>query len=107
MNLDNKNVAILSGDTMLVKSYDFLTNVDQVIIKHVLATFNKSAILVCEGQQMDMDFETQKDVSIREYLKMIETSLYFNFANKISVSGKILLISIFLSLLSIALKSLR
>ena len=83
----NKNVAILSGDTMLVKSYDFLTNVDQVIIKQVLATFNKSAILVCEGQQMDMDFETQKDVSIREYLKMIEYKTAVLFAASLQIGG--------------------
>ena len=53
----NKNVAILSGDTMLVQAYNFMANVDQSIVKELLAVFNKTATQVCEGQQMDMDFE--------------------------------------------------
>ena len=68
----NNNVAILSGDTMLVQAYQLMSAVDQSIIKQVLAVFSKAAIEVCEGQQWDMDFETQSDVSIEDYLKMIE-----------------------------------
>ena len=68
----NNNVAILSGDTMLVQAYQLISDVDNTIVKQVLAVFSKAAIEVCEGQQWDMDFETQSDVSITDYLKMIE-----------------------------------
>ena len=68
----NSNVAILSGDTMLVQAYQLIAEVDNTIVKQVLAVFSKAAIEVCEGQQWDMDFETQSDVSISDYLKMIE-----------------------------------
>jgi len=68
----NSNVAILSGDTMLVQAYQLMAEVDDTIVKQVLAVFSKAAIEVCEGQQWDMDFETQSDVSILDYLKMIE-----------------------------------
>ena len=68
----NNNVAILSGDTMLVQAYQLMADVDNTIVKQVLAVFSKAAIEVCEGQQWDMDFETQSDVSITDYLKMIE-----------------------------------
>ena len=68
----NSNVAILSGDTMLVQAYQLMAEVDNAIVKQVLAVFSKAAIEVCEGQQWDMDFETQSDVSIHDYLKMIE-----------------------------------
>jgi len=62
----------LSGDTMLVQAYQLIAEVDNTIVKQVLAVFSKAAIEVCEGQQWDMDFETQSDVSIPDYLKMIE-----------------------------------
>ena len=68
----NSNVAILSGDTMLVQAYQLMAEVDNTIVKQVLAVFSKAAIEVCEGQQWDMDFETQSNVSIPDYLKMIE-----------------------------------
>ena len=68
----NSNVAILSGDTMLVQAYQLMTEVDDTIVKQVLTVFSKAAIKVCEGQQWDMDFETQSNVSITDYLKMIE-----------------------------------
>ena len=68
----NTNVAILSGDTMLVQAYQLMTDVEQNIVKQVLKVFSKGAIEVCEGQQWDMDFESQKKVSISDYLKMIE-----------------------------------
>ena len=68
----DKNSAILSGDTMLVQSYDLLMSVEDTYLREVLNTFNKAAKEVCEGQQWDMDFENREDVSILEYLKMIE-----------------------------------
>jgi len=68
----NSNVAILSGDTMMIQSYQLLVKVAEGSVKQVLEVFSKAAIEVCEGQQWDMDFETQDDVDIADYLKMIE-----------------------------------
>ena len=66
------NTAILSGDVMLVKSYELLSKTNQNCLSELLELFNKTAIEVCEGQQFDMNFERQIDVSIDDYLKMIE-----------------------------------
>jgi geranylgeranyl diphosphate synthase type II len=68
----NSNVAILSGDTMMIQSYQLFAKVAEGSVKQVLEVFSKAAIEVCEGQQWDMDFETQDDVEIADYLKMIE-----------------------------------
>ncbi len=67
----NQNVAILSGDTMMAKSYDFIMNAPENVRNEVFSAFNKTAIQVCEGQQFDMNFENRKDVSIDEYIEMI------------------------------------
>jgi len=63
---------ILSGDIMGIYSYQCLGNVSPQYLPGIFAIFNKTAIEVCEGQQWDMDFENQDEVSIDEYLKMIE-----------------------------------
>lgn len=69
----NVNTGILSGDVMLIYAYDFLMKVEnQNIASKLIKIFNKMAIEVCEGQQYDMNFETRNDVTINEYLKMIE-----------------------------------
>lgn len=68
----DENVAILSGDAMIVKAYEQLLITRPDAIPHILAQFNKTAIEVCEGQQLDMDFEVRDDVSILEYIKMIQ-----------------------------------
>ena len=66
------NTAILSGDTMLVQSYELLSEVEDSNLREVLEVFNKAAREVCEGQQWDMDFENREDITISDYLKMIE-----------------------------------
>jgi len=67
------NHAILSGDVMLIYAYEYLRYVEKKeLLGELLALFNKTAIEVCEGQQNDMNFETRDDVSLDEYLKMIE-----------------------------------
>ena len=68
----NPNVAILSGDTMLVQAYQLISEVPSAVLKKSLDIFSKTAVEVCEGQQWDMDFEKRDDVTIAEYLKMIE-----------------------------------
>jgi geranylgeranyl diphosphate synthase type II len=68
----NENIAILSGDVMLVRVYDLLIQVDRKIVKDVISRFNNCAAEVCEGQQYDMDFETVKTVTEAEYIEMIK-----------------------------------
>lgn len=67
----NENIAILSGDVLFVKAYQLLEKQEERHLGPLMKLFNRTAIEVCEGQQMDMDFETRSDVSIDEYLKMI------------------------------------
>src|SRR6201996_1500018 len=67
----NRNVAILSGDAMLIKGYELMMQVDDHLLRPIMNIFNETAIGVCEGQQIDMEFETENDVSIGEYLNMI------------------------------------
>lgn len=65
------NTAILSGDVMMVEANKHITNVDVSVLKPALDTFNATAQGVCEGQQLDMEFENRSDVSILEYIDMI------------------------------------
>jgi geranylgeranyl diphosphate synthase, type II len=67
----NPDIAILSGDTMFVLSCQLMMNVKNEFIRDVLDTFFKTAISVCEGQQLDMDFESIENVSIEDYMNMI------------------------------------
>lgn len=67
-----KNTAILSGDVMLVAAYDYISKLDVSFLRPVMTLFNKTAAEVCEGQQIDMDFETKEDVTFEQYLRMIE-----------------------------------
>ncbi len=68
----NENTALLAGDVMLVKAYDELNKINIQYLQSILSLFNKTAAEVCEGQQMDMDFEKLETVSLAAYLKMIE-----------------------------------
>ncbi|MCF2499409.1 polyprenyl synthetase family protein [Dyadobacter sp. CY357] len=78
----NANTAILSGDVMLIKAYDLLLDIPAEKLRRVLERFNKTAAEVCEGQQLDMNFETRWDVTEEEYLGMIrlKTSVLLGFA---------------------------
>ncbi|HEX3386318.1 MAG TPA: polyprenyl synthetase family protein, partial [Mucilaginibacter sp.] len=67
----NRNVAILSGDVMLVESYKLMMQVHPNLLGQVLSIFNNTAVGVCEGQQFDMEFEQRNDVHIDEYINMI------------------------------------
>lgn len=67
----NSNVAILSGDVMLVKSYELLMQVENEYLRRALAAFNECATGVCEGQQLDVNFESMPDISLEQYLHMI------------------------------------
>lgn len=67
----NQNIAILSGDVLLVKAYQEIAKQDPQVLPALLEIFSKTAAEICEGQQFDMDFETRSDVSITDYLEMI------------------------------------
>lgn len=66
------NTAILSGDAMLILAYQYFEKYNTDVFRDLAKLFSKTALEVCEGQQWDVDFETRDDVSISEYLKMIE-----------------------------------
>jgi len=65
------NTAILSGDTMFVIAYEYVTNTETEFLVDVLRVFNQTAREVCEGQQYDMNYETQEIVGIDDYIEMI------------------------------------
>lgn len=66
------NVAILSGDAMLITAYKMLSALDADSLSRVMSLFNDMAIEVCEGQQYDMDFESMDSVAVEDYILMIE-----------------------------------
>jgi geranylgeranyl diphosphate synthase type II len=66
------NAGILSGDAMLILAYQYFEQYEPIVFRDLAKLFSKTAIEVCEGQQWDVDFETRADVTIPEYLKMIE-----------------------------------
>lgn len=68
----NVNTGILSGDAMLILAYQYFEEYEPTIFLALAKLFSKTALEVCEGQQWDVDFETRNDVTIPEYLKMIE-----------------------------------
>ena len=68
----NLNTGILSGDAMLILAYQYFEQYESIIFKDLAKLFSKTALEVCEGQQWDVDFETRDDVTIPEYIKMIE-----------------------------------
>ena len=70
----NDNIAILSGDVMLVNAYQYLNQCQHLSLaeyQHLLLRFNRTAAEVCEGQQMDMNFESRAQVTVEEYIEMI------------------------------------
>jgi geranylgeranyl diphosphate synthase type II len=70
----NDNAAILSGDAMMVLAYQYLTgsSISAERLREALPVFSDAALGICEGQQMDMEFETRTDVTVDEYIQMIQ-----------------------------------
>jgi len=66
-----ESTALLAGDVMLVKCYDYLSKIKADHLPKVLQLFNKVGREVCEGQQLDMDFEQKETVQLEEYIHMI------------------------------------
>ncbi|WP_456312708.1 polyprenyl synthetase family protein [Pseudomonas shirazensis] len=68
----NLNTGILSGDAMLILAYQYFEQYEPTVFRDLAKLFSKTALEVCEGQQWDVDFEERTNVTIAEYLKMIE-----------------------------------
>ncbi len=83
------STALLAGDVMLVRAYDYLNKISTHYLHAILHLFNKTATEVCEGQQLDMDFEKREEVSMIEYLHMIELKTSVSLAASLK-SGAIL-----------------
>ncbi|MGI9527110.1 MAG: polyprenyl synthetase family protein [Weeksellaceae bacterium] len=79
------DAAILSGDALLVKAYQYLEDLPADKFKKVTELFSDAAIKVCEGQQYDLNFETQTEVTEEEYLKMI----YYKTGSLVATAFKI------------------
>jgi geranylgeranyl diphosphate synthase, type II len=87
----NLNTGILSADAMLILAYQYFENYPPEIFQQLAKLFSKTAIEVCDGQQLDVDFETRNDVTIEEYIKMIslKTSVLIGAALKMgAIVGK-------------------
>jgi len=83
----NPNVAILSGDTMMALAYEYIIKTPKELLHEVFLVFNSTAIEVCEGQQYDMNFETQKKVSISNYLEMIRLKTAVLLAGSLKIGA--------------------
>lgn len=81
----NNNIAILSGDTLFALAYQYVQKTDTEILPVTLSVFNKTAIEVCEGQQFDLNFETENDLTVAQYAEMIrlKTAVLFGASLKI------------------------
>lgn len=83
----NQNTAILSGDSMLILAYQLISQTHTDILSKVLKLFNQTALEVCEGQQLDMNFEKLSDVSIDQYLEMIRLKTAVLIAASLAMGG--------------------
>ena len=83
----NLNTGILSGDAMLILAYQYFENYEPKVFQKLAKLFSKTALEVCDGQQLDIDFETRNDVTILEYINMIrlKTSVLVAAALKMGV----------------------
>jgi geranylgeranyl diphosphate synthase type II len=83
----NSNIAILAGDAMFVKSCELIAQTKTDELAHILQVFNQTALGVCEGQQFDMNFESTMEVSIDQYIKMIELKTAVLLAGGIQIGA--------------------
>ena len=83
----NDNVAILSGDAMFIKAYDYLFQYRGNSLNDILITFNQTALMVCEGQQYDMNFEEESFVEEQDYLRMIELKTAVLLASSLKIGA--------------------
>ena len=81
------NVAILSGDAMLIVAYSHLQKCAKEVLPQIFDLFNTMALQVCEGQQYDMDFESRQKVSVVDYMNMIELKTSALLAGAVSIGA--------------------
>ena len=81
------NVAILSGDAMLIVAYSLLQKCPKESLPQIFEIFNNMALQVCEGQQYDMDFESRAKVSVVDYMNMIELKTSVLLAGAVSIGA--------------------
>ncbi len=81
------NTAILSGDAMMIKAYQYMSMCPKESLPEVMGEFNKLALGVCEGQQYDMDFEHRNDVTVDEYLEMIRLKTSVLIAGSLKIGA--------------------
>ena len=67
----NKNIGILSGDLLMILAYDMISDLPQNILSKTMLKFNEISIKVCEGQQLDMNYQTKKNIDEKQYIEMI------------------------------------
>jgi geranylgeranyl diphosphate synthase type II len=82
-----QSTAILAGDVMMVVSYEHIARLKSLHIRRILHLFNQTAMKVCEGQQLDMDFESREQVTMDEYLHMIELKTSVLLAGSLQIGG--------------------
>ncbi len=83
----NVNQAILSGDSMLIMATKFLDFYESKIQKDLLKLFNSTALEVCEGQQLDMEFENKIDIDFDDYIDMITKKTSVLIASSVKMGG--------------------
>ncbi len=81
------STALLSGDVMLIVAYEYLNKINSSYLHRILSLFNQTAKQVCEGQQLDMDFEKQNSVKLDDYLMMIELKTSVLLAASLQMGG--------------------
>lgn len=82
-----ENVAILSGDAMMIGAYSLLGKTQTDKLAQILSVFTRTALEVCEGQQYDMDFESRQKVSVVEYMQMIELKTSVLLAGAVEIGA--------------------
>jgi geranylgeranyl diphosphate synthase type II len=82
-----ENTALLAGDVLMIKAYEMLNKIEKNALQRIMILFNKTATEVCEGQQLDMDFEHRDEVSFDEYLNMITLKTSVLIAAALEIGG--------------------
>lgn len=82
-----ESTALLAGDVMLVQAYDYLNKINIAYLHRIMQLFNETARAVCEGQQLDMDFEKRESVSLDDYLHMITLKTSVLLASSIQLGA--------------------
>jgi geranylgeranyl diphosphate synthase type II len=83
----NSTVAILVGDAMLLTAYKYLVKCDPQLVSPLINLFNDCGIKICEGQQLDMNFEKSNTLEIRDYLGMVELKTAYLFATALQMGA--------------------